>query len=192
MPSDGRTIQLVHAQPGRTRFRLPWLAGDSASARRIAEELARMEGVIEVRARPRTGSVLVLHLQSLTVDVLGAALQTITGAEVSREPAPSGLEELPAGPAASTVGRSILELFRRADRRVMIDTEGRLNLPTLTAVGFFGLGAVSVFARKPPTPPWFQFLWWGLRIFRDQLIALKLPSAAAALEGHGAAGEPSQ
>jgi hypothetical protein len=75
----------------------------------------------------------------------------------------------------------------------MIDTEGRLNLHTLTAVGFFGISAVSVFATgKAPPPPWFQFLWWGLRIFRDQAVALKLPSVAAAPEGHGAAGEPSQ
>ena len=51
------TVLVVHALPGRTRFRLEWLAGDVGALRPIVEGLAAVPGMAEVRARPRTGKV---------------------------------------------------------------------------------------------------------------------------------------
>jgi heavy-metal-associated domain-containing protein len=188
----GRTIQLVHSLPGRTRFRLVWLAGDAAVARRIADELSRLEGVIEVRVRPRTGSVLCLHLASLGADDLAAALASVTGGQVVRGPVPPSPPELPARAGRSSVARSMLAMFRHLDRRVVSETEGRLDLATFATVALFGVSALSVLlTRRVSAPPWFNFVWWALRILRDQAFALDRPGAAPAMDGEGAVHEPS-
>lgn len=53
--------EIVHATGGRTRLRFADRIGDTFFFERLAERLSLVEGVAEVRARPRTGSVIVPH-----------------------------------------------------------------------------------------------------------------------------------
>ncbi len=185
MRRDNRFIEIVHVMPRRVRFRLEWLSEDREEARRVAEELAKERGVVEVRVRPRTGSVLCQHDGHVDASGLAAALRTITGVEQligPEQPRPSTVEIARVG-SGSTVGRATSELFGDLDRRVAAATEGRLDLATLTTIGFFGFGALEVLlSRRLPAPPWFNLAWWGLRIFASETKALErqIPSVGNA------------
>src|SRR5947208_3187375 len=53
-----RVIFVVHSMPGRLRLRLPWLHDHRALADPLADQLAKLPGMGEVRIRPYSGSTL--------------------------------------------------------------------------------------------------------------------------------------
>ncbi len=162
--SAGRYIQLVHHMAGRTRFRLSWIGRDREDARRIAHELSGLAGMVEVRIRPQTGSVLCLHEEALEPGQLLDDLRRITGVD-----AVFGAGERPT-PAlvprhGSTLGLEMLTLFREVDRDILRETEAHLNLASLTVLGFGTLGAVNTITTGIlPLPPWYSLAWWSFRV----------------------------
>jgi Heavy metal associated domain 2 len=50
----------LHSTPGRMRIRVPDRRGDEGFCREMEQELARNPGILQVRANPLTGSVLIL------------------------------------------------------------------------------------------------------------------------------------
>lgn len=53
------TMQLVHAIPGRIRFRMEKLKGNPALAAETAELISTLEGVEQVKTNAHTGSILI-------------------------------------------------------------------------------------------------------------------------------------
>lgn len=55
------TMQVVHAIPGRIRFRMQRIKGNDAMADEVARLIAAIDGVEQVEANIHTGSVLVQY-----------------------------------------------------------------------------------------------------------------------------------
>jgi hypothetical protein len=192
MRRDGRFIEIVHAIPGRVRFRLDWLGADPGAARRIAEELGALEGIAEVRVRPRTGSVLCAYEAPLDARAVAELLRELTGVDVrSRADARAAAGEPPGGehprePGGSSVGRATAALVQDLDRKVSRATEGRLDLPTLATLGLVGAGALEAFVtRTLPAPPWFILAWWGLEVFAAESKAIERSAGDGRGDGAG-------
>jgi Heavy metal associated domain 2 len=160
-----RWLQITHTLPGRTRLRFPALRGDALAGERIADALAATSGVHEVKVRPFTGSILVLHEPDLTsASVVEAAQRILTPDRIlaTGEPPPRD----PHVPELSSIARLLAKAFREINRDVRRASEGSLDLGTVVTLGFFGLGAIDVAAsRELPLPPWFTLAWWGYRTF---------------------------
>src|SRR5438105_2722282 len=92
-----RLIHLVHELPGRLRLRLWWLRDAPAEATPLCDRLAQVDGVIEVRCRPATGSLLFSYDPERTdAGRLLDAVRAATGVQVVIRPG----EDNPAEDAA--------------------------------------------------------------------------------------------
>ncbi|HWU89256.1 MAG TPA: hypothetical protein VN253_18445 [Kofleriaceae bacterium] len=160
-----RYLQIAHALPGRTRLRCPALRAERAHAGRVADALAAMPGVREVKVRPFTGSILVDHDASIT----GAALVDVAQRVLACDRVLAHGERPPvqgAVPKLSKIAKLAAAAFREADRDVLRASEGSLDLGTLTTLAFLGAGAAQLaFDREMDLPPWFNLAWWGYRTF---------------------------
>jgi len=167
-----RIIHLVHTSPGRTRLRLPWLRSAPAEGPMLADALAALNGMLEAAVRPRTGSVLCQYdPDRLGPERIIAAVRRHTRVALVVRPG----EEAPAEAVAyereffaeeSSFSRALAKSFRGIDREVLGATDGRLDLGTLTGLGFLAAGAAEILVtRKLPAPPWFNLAWWAFRTF---------------------------
>lgn len=183
-----RIIKVAHASAGRTRLRLGWLHREPAQAGEIADALAELEGVLEVRARAATGSVLCLHdPETLSAEDIAGRVADLTGAALEAPPEPDRAAAA-AGAANRSVALALMQGVRGLDGDLRDATSGRLDLGTLAAAGFLTLGAAEVLAtRKLPMPPWFNLAWWAFRTFTAFEHADGAPEAESAgdLEGGG-------
>ncbi|MGN6104347.1 MAG: HMA2 domain-containing protein, partial [Kofleriaceae bacterium] len=76
-------VQAAHAIPGRTRLRTPVLRTSRELVEQVAETLAAVPGVHEVRARPYTGSILVEHDPEISHRAVLEAARRAQGVERS-------------------------------------------------------------------------------------------------------------
>jgi hypothetical protein len=158
-------LQVVHVIPGRTRLRCPAIREDRAAADRLAEALSQLRGVREVKVRPYTGSILVTHDSSVTVDALVDTAKRVLACSLvvklgEEPPVPTEVPEL------AQIARQLAQAVGSLDRDLLRFTEGDVDLGTLVTLGFFGVGAVqAVVDRELELPPWFQLAWWGYRTF---------------------------
>lgn len=163
-------IHLVHELPGR--LRLLWLHDVPAEAAPLADRLAALPGMAEVRCRPFTGSVLCRYdPRRLACDDILAAVRAATGVTIVVRPgeeAPAEDEELLriATEEGNDVARAAAQLFKNLNLDLLRFTEGRTDLGTAVALGLALTGAVEVaVTRKLPAPPWFNLAWWAFRTF---------------------------
>jgi hypothetical protein len=172
MTTATRIIHLVHELSGRLRLRLSWVRDAPAEATAVADLLAAVPGMIEVRVRPLTGSVLCLYdPQRLSADRILATLREAGGADLivlpgEAEPAEEAELLRRARHEGNAIACAAAGLFRGLNLDVLRFTEGRLDLGTLVALVFVAAGAAQVASsRKLPAPPWFNLAWWAFRTF---------------------------
>ena len=160
-----RWLALVHQLPERLRLRSPLLRRDPATCERLADAIAAIAGVHEVRVRPYTGSALVHHARQLDAALLVETARRALDCSLVLAPGEPPPVEAEA-PAFSTVARQLVSAIRDLDREILRGTEGAVDLGTLATLGFVGAGAAEVAATgRLPMPPWFNLAWWGFRTF---------------------------
>lgn len=167
-----RLIYLVHECTGRTRLRIPVLREQEEKAEPLADEIAAIEGVEEVRIRPLTGSVLCRFdpYKVNTERILSAVRKELGDMPTIRsgEHPPLENEALVrhAIEEGSGVARSLAGAVKGMNLEMLRATGGTLDLGTLAATGFLVAGVAEVArTRKLPMPPWFNLGWWAFRTF---------------------------
>lgn len=168
-----RVMYVVHRSHGRLRLRMGCLRDEREAANGLADSLAALPGMEEVRIRPFTGSVLALHdpveLPASRIEEVVRERMRVTHVVQPGEEGPAEVERelvrialLNGSRVAKTATRAIEEL----DLEVLRASRGSVNLGTLMALGFLGLGAAEVVSTgKLPMPPWFNLGWWAFRTF---------------------------
>lgn len=158
-------LVVVHHLPERTRLRSPVLRKSPAACTRLADALAAVPGVREVRIRPYTGSALIEHDAGVTLDALtGVACSALDGARLLAHGEPPPLSA--AVPAFSSVRQKLAALARELDRDIRRSSDGSVDLGTLATLGLVGAGAAQVATSgELPMPPWFNLAWWAYRTF---------------------------
>ena len=122
--------RISHRIPGRARLRTQGIKGDRAAVNALLGVLEETPGVKNVQVSLTTGSVLVEHDGDID-DVLRAAEQR--GA--------LQLEEGEPEPYLTQLNRALVE----SDRRIQYASKGKLNLETISFVGFVAGGVYQVF-----------------------------------------------
>ena len=144
-------ISVVHALPGRTRFRVPSLIGRDQTAAQLQEALGRIEPVERADVNATTGSVLMEYGPGVEPDMLAAALIRLLGLEqeLQKDVRPAAVTEL------HDFGRS----FNRA---VYEKTGGALDARTalFVVLAIFGIQRV-VKQGFAALPAGFTLLWWA-------------------------------
>jgi hypothetical protein len=167
-----KIIWPAHDSPGRLRFRLSWLHDGPADGEPIAEALAAVPGVREVRVRAYTGSVLLLYDPArIDADRLTRALLAATGVEHITQPGEETLEDLHAWIAESVhEGSALTQALAEAGRGLHKDflrlTDGHASVGSATTVLFWLAAAGRIAASgRLDLPAWHELVYWGFRTF---------------------------
>jgi heavy-metal-associated domain-containing protein len=169
-----RIIYRVHSCPGRVRYRLTWLRDFPGEGARIADRLSAFGGVVEVRVRELTGSVLVFYDPDF-VDETNVA-RVLLGAtncdhvtEAGHE-TPEDLERMlrDADERGSAISRALVATVEGLHTDFLRKTGGRVSLASASALlmlaaGFGRLGS----AQGLELPPWHQLIWYAYNTFKD-------------------------
>jgi hypothetical protein len=161
----GRWLRIAHHLPARTRLRIPALRKDPPACERVADRLAAIEGVREVKVRPYTGSVLIEHAPTVALDTLVEVTRDTLAIDLvlAEGEAPPMDPHLP---AFSTLARQVVIAVRKIDQDIRRGTDGTVDLGTLATLGLIGAGASQIAVTgRLPLPPWFNLAWWGYRTF---------------------------
>ncbi|WP_223637961.1 HMA2 domain-containing protein [Corallococcus sp. EGB] len=192
-----RIIYVIHASPGRTRLRLPWLRHDAKQAASLADALLQLKGMKEVQVRPFTGSVLCLHdPRDPDVERVLEAVRLHTGVDTvvhpGEEPPEEEQELLRSLAEGSGVARAASLFVKGVNLDVLRATEGRMDLGVLATLGFAAAGAVEVAAKgKLAAPPWFSLGWWAFRTFVTmETVAIRNTPVRMRHDGNGDAMPP--
>jgi hypothetical protein len=168
-----RLVYRAHASPGRLRFRLSWLPDFATEADAIAEALAALAGVVEVRVRVFTGSVLVLYdpdfvdearVTRTLLDAAGA--DHVTG--YGHESAPDLAALLHgADQRGSAISRTLVDTVEGLHTDFLRLTGGRISLASASALVMLAAGFGRLTSRDDlELPHWHQLLWYAYQTFR--------------------------
>lgn len=160
-----RWLAVAHHLPDRTRLRTAVLRKDPATCERLADTLAGIPGVREVKIRPYTGSALILHGEHVAIAALvEAAKRTLSVDRVLAVGEKPPLDTQV--PAFSSLARKLVVAVREIDREIRRGSDGTIDLGMLATLGFLGAGAAEVVVSgQLRMPPWFNLAWWGFRTF---------------------------
>jgi hypothetical protein len=145
-------IAVTHALPGRTRFRVPSLAGRHNDAARLQETLGQIDAIDRVAVSAATGSVLFEYdADRVEPGMLAAALIRILALEreLEKDVRPEALAEL------RRFGRSL-------NRAVYEKTNGMLDARTALFIILAVAGIQRLLKQgAAAVPAGFTLLWWA-------------------------------
>ena len=157
-------VTIVHASPGRLRFKLPREELLGREFDRAERALRGKAGIRDIQRNPLASSALVLYNPDLAdLASLMEALEA-AGVNVVLE----NLEDALAGEGAAgsaTLGDAIGSFFTNADQRVARMTGGRADLKTLVPVGLGALAVREVLSGRAIAAPWYVLAWYAFDSF---------------------------
>lgn len=162
-------IQVMHAIPGRVRFKHDSLKGAIGQAGDLRQKLSRIRGISHAETNPVTGSVLIVYdpayLESLEFQLAVASALGFSLADLNAEQLAAfyGQHSNGANPGATTLGAGIQTVGGSLNSGVASLTGGVGDLRTLIPLGLFFLGFRSLFlADKVVFPAWYDYFWFAL------------------------------
>jgi hypothetical protein len=158
-------LKIVHALPGRVRLKLPQIKGNPELARNAQKKLAGVPGIMQVKANPVTGSVLVLYdlaaSMSETVEPLAAVLGEFSP-EITALDLMSWLTSMPANPDASAHPGGSLTAGVQALNAEVGRITGGLDLKLLVPLTLLFFGVRGLLASEKTTvPAWHDYFWFA-------------------------------
>ena len=158
LPSFRGVAEVRSSLPGRMRLYMPAVIQAPEQAAQMAQQLESTGVIRQVTAEKRTGSVLILYVESKVQApvVLGAAMK-LMGLDVKAQSAP-----------ASKAREGVQLLVRAVNQGIMDATGGLLDAKTLAA-GIMTVAALRSKAQKGwAAPGAMTLLWWASKLFGAQ------------------------
>lgn len=165
---DSEGIKVMHAIPGRIRFKVPQVRENPLFADQIEQRLATIPGIQKVTINPLTSSVLVLY--DTVVTASPESFHALAGPLSALFPgvAVKDLEALHTRltngtSATSPLATSVRAFFASLNAKVNTATAGTADLKLLLPLVLFALGVRSLLlSEKRISPTWYDFLWFAL------------------------------
>lgn len=160
-----------HRTPGRIRVRIPSAKGDTEFLEEARAALAALPGVIEVSSNPLTGSLLILHLPEVELDLEGAtgshnggSLPFVVEKPSNPGPAPQR-RKFRNGPRQSLVAHAIAESATNLDDAVRDATGDVLDLKVLLPIVVGGLALSFIGGPSRSAPIWLPLIIFAFSSF---------------------------
>jgi hypothetical protein len=160
-----RSMEILHALPGRVRLRVAGLKRDPALAQVLEGRIAGYPAIRHVEASPVTGNVLIRFDPAAgpPVEFVRRLVPEHVAAEweVATHPTPA------ADARDGTPARGIADFFRELNRRVAARAGG-LDLTVFLPLALFALGVRGLLGserEKLAVPTWYDLLWFAFGTF---------------------------
>ncbi|PWU24677.1 MAG: hypothetical protein C5B48_05145 [Candidatus Rokuibacteriota bacterium] len=162
--NEHSTLRIVHALPGRLRFRGP----AHVMTEELADAIRNLAGVRSCSRSTRTGSILVLfEPDAITAEAITQAAARPAGLDEHSVVNVSHQHSAAEENGRTRFGASVAEAFGQLDRRVLQTTRGLIGLGALVPV-VLTLWAVREIALGRTAPlSWSSALWYAHGLFRD-------------------------
>ena len=151
----GGGFTLLHALPGRRRYRHDDLMHNRELALEWEQHLARLNGMRRVQVNEVTGTILLEYsCQEEYIDLVMDYLQQ--------------LHNLPAPNADyGKIGMNIRSLFRQMNRTLFTHTGRTFDLRTVTALAMLVSGGAKIWTlgQRPSGP---QMVWWAYSLLKGR------------------------
>jgi hypothetical protein len=145
-------VRIVHALPGRIRFRIEPQKLESGRARQLRDKLPTLEGIVAAELDETSGSVLVKYRDgSVTPELLYAAIVRLLGLDdlLRRTPSPVVVKEL----------RRVWDSLNFV---VYDKSGGLLDFNSALMILLAAVGTKQLITDgKRAVPHGFTLLWWG-------------------------------
>ena len=169
-----RLVYRAHGSPGRLRFRLTWLRDFPHEAAPVADALSALDGVVEVRVRAFTGSVLVLYDPDF-VDEAHVARALLEAARVDHvseygRESEADLDLLlrDADDRGSAISRLLVNTVEALHIDFLRLTRGRVSLASASALAMLAAAVGRLASTEDlELPPWHQLIWYAYQTFKD-------------------------
>ncbi len=156
--------RVIHALPGRLRFRGPARTGGEE----LAEAIRGLDGVRSCHWSPRTRSLLVLFRpESVTTDTIIQLVAQHSGIEESLVADTSPKRSAGALHGQATFAAGVAETFGELDRMVHRGTRGLSGLGALIPLILTVWAAREIVIGRTPPLVWSTALWYAHGLFRD-------------------------
>ncbi len=170
MTSKG--VYVVHAMPGRVRFKVDKVKGNPALAQQVQDRLGQVPGIKQVAASPQTGSLLISY--DAAALLAEGALAALTDGfselfpEIEATAMNLGLESLIDHLATGEKSRSSANLMKSlgAINDEVARITGGLDLKLLIPMTLLFFGVRSLWtSKKLAFPAWYDYLWFAFSTF---------------------------
>jgi hypothetical protein len=151
----GEGFSLVHALPGRRRYRHADLQYNSELKTEWEQQLARVKGIHKVTITPETGSIVLEYTcREECIDLVMNYLE-----QLHRMP---GLHA-----EYGKIGMNIRGMCQRVNRNIFSKTGHALDLRTILALLMLVGGGIKIWksGQRPGGP---QMVWWAYSLLRGR------------------------
>ena len=161
--NERSTLRIVHALPGRLRFRGPARAGSEE----LAQAIGGLAGVRSCSWSPRTRSILVLfEPETITAEAITQAVVRHAGIDESLVVDLARVRPIGARHGQATFAAGVAETFGELDRRVHRTTRGLVGLGTLVPLILTVWAAREIALGRAAPLAWSTALWYAHGLFR--------------------------
>ncbi|MBI4792113.1 MAG: hypothetical protein HY789_05145 [Deltaproteobacteria bacterium] len=146
---------VVHAMPGRVRFRVPGKKGDRSYFEELLAAISKCSGLEKMVINPATASVLI-NFDADHTDELNGFLEKNNFFQVvdqaKKQPAVKGAGDNEAG---------------QGGRKKEGKTETTREIPRLVGAGLIGWSCYRLMRDGFVSPPWHAALWYGYTLLSN-------------------------
>ena len=146
---------VVHALPGRVRFRVPVKKGDRVYFDELVGAISNCGGLEKLVINPTTASVLILYDAGHTGELNGF-LEKNNFFQVADRPKQSAATDSSEGSATEQKG----ERMRQTSPEI----------PRVLGLGLVGWSCYKLLVDGLMSPPWHAALWYGYNLLRNDRV----------------------
>lgn len=156
------TARIVHALPGRIRFRLPGKKLDNEYFQQLFSALRDISGVNKLIINPRTASVFI-HYDPEATDILNVFLEGNDFFVIDQQKKDATQQD---------DSFSAHALYQNWAKKLSNSTTlGNPEIPptTLMAAGLAGWSCYKLIKGEWKSPAWYVTLWYSYNLYKDVL-----------------------
>jgi hypothetical protein len=144
---------VVHAMPGRIRFRVPGKKGDRSYFEELLAAVSKCSGLERLVINPATASVLI-HYDAAQTAELNGFLEKNSFFQVAEQGKKQPAVKGEAGNGTEQAGKGKAE-----------KTATPREIPRLVGAGLIGWSCYRLMRDGFVSPPWHAALWYGYTLF---------------------------
>lgn len=145
----------IHQAPKRIRLKIPSKKGKEDYFVSLKDKMSTVEGIINIKTNPITGSVVFLHSCDFREIVNYAESQNLFRVITTQH-------------SVTPINEKISNVFISVNNKITQITTGYLDLRTLIFLSLMGAGIYQIIRGNLLIPAWYTAFWYAFNILKSK------------------------